>query len=380
MKNLEKSIKSIESFEEEIFHFSRNKSYKEFRNINNYQWVENKNWPFDAFRILNKVSIGNVFPGSFSLWWNNFKFHLGYKVIHKRGYKNLVGYLMLFPFTKKHSFPLMVDVIFFKRGGKYVVLFYLKENISSVFKVNIRYKDFVNEINQEVKSQQVANTINCDHVGTPKLKSFNLKGNLCYLEQELVSNCKSLKQLKLHKKNQVLKHVFNFIFEFYKKNGLKSVPLQTNAIDFDTVKETLIYHLKDDVILLQMKSIINKKKKMIYGRVHGDLCYNNILVNPEKIYIIDWGLSGEKYFCEDLIHKLMIVPREIKMKLFNDVIQYFNLDSNELYTLEEQLFLTVCIRLFKTITGNRNRMSSLFGDYVKMEKKVLIANNLMMIK
>lgn len=377
MKNSKKALKFVEDIEKKLFILSKTPSFKVYRNINDYQWIENRIWPIGAYRILKKVSIGNVFPASFSLWWNNLKFHFNYQIIHRRGYKNLIGYLVLYPFTKKNSYALLAQIIFFKRGGKYVVLFYLEnEGFPSIFKVNIRYKNFENEITQEIESQRIANSIQCSKVGTPKLKSFRLNEDIQYLEQELVLNCKSLKYIGLKQKHRILDQVFDFLFKFYKKNGLSSIYAITSTIDFNMVREALIFHLGDDSILNKMNIILKLKKKMIFGRVHGDLCYNNIIVSPEKIFIIDWGLSGEKYLCEDLIHKLMIIPNSIKSNLMKNVIDYFNFNVNELYSLEQQQFLTVCLRMFNRITIEKNRFNKSLGEYIKTEKNVLIANKL----
>lgn len=367
----------LQNFERTIFSLERKQVQKSFRNINKGQWIKNASWPIKANQILRKISLGNVYPGNFSLWFNNLKYHLGNKKVHRRGYKNLIGYLLLYPFVNQEELPLLADAVFFKRGGKYVVLFYAEKSIPSLFKVNVRYRKFKEEVTQEIKSHLIANSISHPFVGTPKLLSYKTESEYLYTEQELLFNCTNLKNLPTIEVPNRLKEVFDFMFEFYKQNGLQLKMIDNTHLDFDLIKKKVDIDFPFQEIVEKYLVLNKSAKKMIFGRVHGDLCYNNILVSDNKTYIIDWGLSREAFWAEDIIHKLIYLPYNLKVGVFSKIVSHFGFDSEEIFTLEEQQFLTVCNRVFQRIMMEGDRSSSFLKDYLLAEKKVLEANNLL---
>src|SRR5690554_6276006 len=150
-------LKGIESIEKELLNITEEIPSKTFRNINTYQWIQNTSWPLGAYRKLSKIPLGNVLPAHPKLWINNLRIFFGNKTLNKRGYKNLIGYHLLFPFAKKRRYKIYADAVFFKRGGKYAVLFYPQKK--SVFKVILSSKEkhrniHIPEFSREIQNQK----------------------------------------------------------------------------------------------------------------------------------------------------------------------------------------------------------------------------------
>lgn len=228
----------ISTIEKDLLKKSENTTPKSFRNINKNQWVVNANWPIGAYKILSTIPLGNVLPGHPKLWWNNVRVALGNKISTKRGYKNLIGYFFLYPFGKKKSFNINAEAIFFKRGEKYVVLFYTKKKSVIKLVLTNKQKHLLNlkkEFSQEISGQLIANKIDHPTVSTPKLISYEINNDLIFLEQELVINSRSSKYLSTSKSNAILKEVFDFMFEFYKYNTLELKPLESNHFDYSKI-------------------------------------------------------------------------------------------------------------------------------------------------
>lgn len=378
-----KKLKRIESIEKELLNITQETPPKTFRNINTYQWIQNAFWPLGAYRVLSKTPLGNVLPAHPKLWINNLRIFFGNKTLNKRGYKNLTGYLLLFPFVKKKQYKVLANAFYFKRGKRYVVLFYTSSSINSVFKVVTTSKtkhiyQFKQEFSLEIEGQKEANKIKHPTVFTPKLKSYQLEGEIIFIEQEFIPKSKSLKYLSVSKANQILEEVFDFMLEFYKKNKLELKKLKQITYDKEKIEFVLDYYQLDAKIIAKYESLIQQKKKLIYGKIHGDLHYENILYTKEKkVCIIDWGKFKDAYWVEETINGFIYFPENLVSDFFYKIKNHFAFDINEMYTVKEQQFLIVCQQLFKRVSNEQLKPNKYLSNYISEQFKILKGNNLL---
>lgn len=367
-------FQKIESFEKAVLHVSPNISSKAFRNINKNQWIEDSKWPIQAYKMLSKIPLGNVLPAHIFLWLRNIQVIFGNRKINKRGYKNLLGYLFLFPFTPKTELNIYANGIFFKRGGKYAVLFYTEKKV--VIKIILSTKHLPvlkEEFTREVKSLLLANKIHHEKVKTPLIKSYNLEGPTYFFEQELIENGKNLNYFTSSKMGQILNDVFDYMINFYKKNKL--ILREPKTQSFNRKKLQLyLRHFQMEFILEKYNILINKKKKMIYGRIHGDLHGENILHTNTFIYILDWEKSKEDYWAEEICNRFLFIPKSIITSVYRKLTTFFSFKEQDLYSVEDQQFIIICNRIFEKIEQSEIFENS--KDYIQSQQKILQGNNL----
>lgn len=376
---MNRKFNRIKSFEESFFKSSEDNPKGIFRNINKDQWIADVSWPFDAYKILSELPLGNVLPGHVKLWINNLRILLGNKNLNKRGYKNLTGYLLLFLFAKKKKLNIHAEAFFFKRNSKYVVLFYPKTK--SVIKVILstkthHLKQLKSEFSQEIEAQKLANEIIHPTVSSPKLISYNLNHTTPFLEQELISNGKSLKYLTLSKTEKIIATVFDFMFEFYKKNTFILKSLDVQKWDEEKILNVFeLYHL-DSKLIKRFNTLLSQQKKLIYGRIHGDLHLDNILQRKEKTFILDWGRSQDSFFAEETLNDFIYFPEELMNSVYSRLLIYFDFDSKDLYSLKEQQFLMVCCQIFDRIQAEEQLENDFLSSFLNTKFKILNGNNL----
>jgi thiamine kinase-like enzyme len=101
----------------------------------------------------------------------------------------------------------------------------------------------------------------------------------------------------------------------------------------DNCKKVILHFLKEDIELISQERITkhldtlkkyynDKKEKFRIKKtmIHGDLWWDNILVNNRKIKIIDWLESSEQDYCRDLAQLKIGTLDEV---LDNNESQYF---------------------------------------------------------
>src|SRR5690606_18116077 len=98
------------------------------------------------------------------------------------------------------------------------------------------------------------------------------------------------------------------------------------------------------IILSVFKRLYSKEKKMILCRIHGDLNHSNILSNKDKICIIDWGKSKHHYLFRDLDNSSLNTE-----PIYEQFIKMSGLNSANIYSYNEQLFLEVFIEVCRLI-------------------------------
>lgn len=368
------NFQKIESFEKDVLKISFNSPIKIFRNINRNQWIENSKWPSDAYKTLSEIPLGNVLPAHIILWLRNIQVIFGNKRVNKRGYKNLWGYLLLFPFSKKNPLNIQANGIFFKRGGKYAVLFYTdKKEVIKVILSTKHLSSLKEEFKREVETLLFVNKIHHEKVKTPFIKSFNLKGPKYFFVQELIQNGKSLNYSTPSIMETVLKDVFDYMIEFYKKNKFMLLEPKIQNLNW---KKTHLYlhHFKIEFILEKYRALINENKKMIYGKIHGDLHGDNILYTDTSIYILDWEKSIEDYWVEEICNRFLFIPKPIITSVYKKLINLFSFKEQAIYSVEEQQFIIICNRIFETIEQSKTIEDS--KAYIRTQRNILLGNNL----
>jgi len=133
----------------------------------------------------------------------------------------------------------------------------------------------------------------------------------------------------------VYEDVFDFMLMFYIKCGIKTVSLSDKNFEIDEVLQHIETLKNGADILKKVKELKSKNKRLLQTCVHGDLSLNNILIDKNKtIWIIDWGESDEEYLAKDFKNDNFDTSL-----LYNTIVNQLSLDKNELYSLEDQIFI-----------------------------------------
>lgn len=138
--------------------------------------------------------------------------------------------------------------------------------------------------------------------------------------------------------------IYNFMIDFYFFNDLKLVFFNERNIDHNVFNDNIVF--KKEVIQIY-NSILNKRKKLLYGTIHGDLRENNILIDFEKnICLIDFEKTCEDY----------LVLEIRKEEYFTKIINRLEEDKGTIYSFKEQLFLTEYLRVYRNIVLKSNKV------------------------
>lgn len=368
MKLKELDLKTILRVEQHSF--SNNKSAKNNKYINPAKglWLKQKEWPFKSYALLSKVSGISSFPEKkLKLWLLMF--------LGKRKSKNVLGFFFNLPFLKSYECPIAADVYFNKHN--FGILLYINNTNSRVLKFNLTENiDYANrKLGNEVMSQKIANTVIHDKVSTPRLEAVYTEADLYCFEQELII-AKDLNSLSINTIKNIFIEVFDFMFEFYKLAGvfLRS-PKENKFIGHTFVNEYISRFEDGDKLVKVFKTILLKNKKMFWGRVHGDLSLNNILLDKnQKIWIIDWGKSEERYLAKDLRSSNYEASN-----LYSKIIKHFNFERNCVYSLNEQIFIEDFTELSRLVYINitREYNNPSFPEIVKSSIKRLLKNSIL---
>lgn len=246
-------------------------------------------------------------------------------------------------YNKKICLPFNSDVVFIKKN--FFISLKIQGKKQYVIKIS-RTKAGFNKIIHEKNALILANQINHSIVKTPKVLNFKNDHNENYIIEEYIKgrNLKSIGKIALR---ELYSNVFNYMEKFYFKSEIKLKPFEEPYIDFKEKIYPVIEQKKHGKEVLKLFSkIYNPSKKMLFGKIHGDLSHNNILITDNKeIVIIDWDRSLDNYILLDL--KSSIYNTQ---PIFEDIYNRFDSDmQNSIYSYDEQLFLITFYSLEKYI-------------------------------
>lgn len=355
MKFIEQDLKMIVRIEKYLFPEDTYLISNNYINPNNSLWIKYSRWPFESYNLLKKVSGIKAFPDRKIKYWI-------LSFLGKRNIKQTLGLFFKLPFQPKLELPMIADFYFNKPNLG--ILLYVNHTNARVLKFcKMSLFDLTkNKLLDEIKSQKIANKIINENVKTPLLKAVYSKDDLFCFEQELIL-AKDLHCFANSKVIEIYKRVFEFMFEFYKNSNviLKS-PEESAFIGHDFVDEYLFKIDGGANLINSFKRILLKNKKMLWGRTHGDLSLNNILIDKDNyIWIIDWGESRDHYLAKDLRSSNYDASQ-----LYENIVDFFNFDSKNLYTLQEQIFIQDYTELSRQIYNHivKNRVNDSFNKIV----------------
>lgn len=292
--SIEKNIKTILYIEKKVLGIAYSDVAKKYVNPENYLWIKKVKWPFASFALLSKVSGISAFPEKRLKYWLSVFKNKG------RGIKKRIGVFLKLPFEKVIMLPLNADFYFDK--DCFGILLYINQQHPVVVKFN-QWADVesFNKIIRETKGLSIANTIVHDKVKTPQLIKSHSEGKICFFEQELIF-AKDLHSLPEKEQNKIYNEIFDFMYQVYKHSGVK---LESPKKTGDTITNAVELYLNNiangQKIVEKYKKLMNEDKKMLVGRIHGDLSLNNILTSKRRnvFWIIDWGESEIDYLAKD---------------------------------------------------------------------------------
>ncbi len=276
--------------------------------------------------------------------------------------QKLFGNLIVWRFLSSMKFNVIADVVFLK--GSRIILMYLHKENPSLIKI------FSNERNYNIEKEGLllANNISHKKVAVPKLKYNYAKDKLFFIEQELIFSAKAIRFSGRTKINEIFGEVMGFMFDFYKLAGVRLChPSEFMIQRFDEV-ERYLNTTNGDTSLRIFKDLVQRNKKLLVGKRHGDLNVDNILYdkNRDFIYIIDWGESMDGFLIWDL-YKGGAKRAAIMVE---EICTHFGFRQENLYSIEEQMYIDTFVKLLKKIEKRFNQ-GNLNPSLTKEEKHLL---------
>jgi len=350
--NVKENVDKITIIESEILnHTIPNLINNTYSNYDNFLWIKSTSWPFGYYKNFSKISGINAFPDKNLKNW--------IKVIKNKGkgIKKRIGLFLRIPFMKKEKWP--VNANFYFNKVNFGILIYC-DSVKKVVKFNqtnhIEYASL--KIQNEVESLKKANAIQHDVVYTPMLLNYYNKDGILFFEQDLVIG-KDLHHFSEAKVLQAYNSVFDFMFLYYKSWGVKATPIIIKEyINNPIVEKYFCEFNKGEELLQKFKEISKQNKKMLIGRIHGDLSLNNILIDKNnKVIILDWGESSEEYLSKD-----MKEHKRNTTYLYNQIVKDNNFVKDELYNLSDQIFVGIFDELSKLLYNHY--VNKVFDPYL----------------
>jgi len=352
---------------ENLYYNNSKPSGKEFKIINKECYIANSKWPFQLIGKIRKFSEIIPFPFLNIKVIINFTKEVLRGKINTTKIKHFLGLVLLWPSYRKIRLFIHSDLIYLKRG--FTIL------INEQEKIVIKYNDNLNQfafdsMQREYSSQLIANNIIDDYITTPKIISQHSLDNLFSYSQEFIIG----KNLHIYDNATIeltYKKIFDFLYKFYKQNGIQLVSHKDNEFLFhEHVEKFLIQHFpKFRSLIYRFNEIDQKNKLMFYGKVHGDLSLNNVIIDSHgNIYLIDWGKSKPHYLANDLK-----CSNYDANDLFNRMINENKINYMDIYSLKEQIFIERFIEINR-LTYNRIKRGYKNQDYFNLIDTII--NNL----
>src|SRR5690554_240406 len=319
--SIKENINRIIYIEKSLLDHTESFYLKKHKNYNNFLWIKSSGWPIGYYKKLSKISGISAFPEKSLNVWLQVLRNKG------KGFKKRIGLFLRIPFMKKDKLGIGADFYFNKVN--FGILIYCDNIIKRVIKFNqtnnLEYAR--HKIENEVESLKKSNSITHNIVYTPKFKNYYDKDGIIFFEQELILG----KDLHHLSKNQVLKiydDVFNFMYLYYMKYKIKAEHIINKEHLTNPIVERHFCKLNNgEEILKRFREILKINKKMLIGRIHGDLSFNNILIDKNnKVIILDWGESSEEYLSKD-----MKEHKRNTTYLYNQIVKDNNFVKDELY-------------------------------------------------
>lgn len=267
--------------------------------------------------------------------------------------ETIFGLIAFWFFLKTKEINTEADLIFIKPN--FIILVHNKKN-KYVLKIS-RTEIGNHRLKNEVKSLNIAGNINYQNVSIPKLiddKSYSAQP---FIKENFIKG-KNLTEVNSKEYNAIYDRVFGFITEFYFNSGIKLC--DANAVHFtndDAINKIISSKKFGKDIISTFINLKKSNKKLFWSRIHGDLGYNNILLDENSnISIIDWEKSKETFIMMDL--KISLYDTQ---QIFEKILQRFKTNNNhtdEIYSYNEQMFLVLYLDLCQFIENaiNRNRL------------------------
>lgn len=225
------------------------------------------------------------------------------------------------------------DILIDKKSKKVTKI--SKSNIGNeLLESEVNYLTIINQF--IISKQQV--------VKVPKLLNhYKIKENLFVFEEEYFEG-NEVWNLSKSDLEIVNDSIYNFMIDFYFFNNLKLVLFNEKEIKHNVFNDNIDF--KKEVILIYNR-ILNQRKKMLYGTIHGDLRENNILIDLKKnICLIDFEKTCEDY----------LVLEIRKEEYYTKIINRLEEDKGTIYSFKEQLFLTEYLRVYRSVILKSNKV------------------------
>lgn len=328
-----------------------------------YLWIKKTPWPFGAYKKLSKVSGISAFPDTRISTWLAVVRQKG------KGIKKRIGLFCRYPFESPTFASINADFYFDK--NYFGILLYLKDARAIVVKfIQKEDEESILQIRREAESLKMANKVQHPVVKTPELLMSHFRDGLFFFEQDLIHG-DDLHFLSAEELSNVYKHVFDFMFLWYNDRGVSCVLPKKEEDVITYIRNAQEVKVKDD-LLLRYETLLKKEKKMLLGRIHGDLWLNNILVDNKKklIWLIDWGESGIDYLAKDFKNNMGEASA-----FFSRIIEYWKFKTEDLYDLREQIFIAEFDVLSSLIRNHliEQRHDSYFASKLKTSLERLVA-------
>lgn len=281
-------------------------------------------------------------------------------------FSELVGIGFNWYFLKTVYLPLRADIIYGRMPS--IVLIYASLDKKKVVKVAVTKWGKI-QMKSEIESQRLASSITSKDVFIPSVLKECHDDSMDYsIEEYFPGNKLSFKDKKTLEANY--HKVFRFLMEFYLINPIELQYLsESKFLNHDFVEEFIQNQGQGESVISIFKRLSSEKKQMILCRIHGDLSHANVLLNSDKISIIDWGKSKLHYLSQELDNSSYDTE-----DFYKEFVIRAKIEENKVYSYKEQLFLGRFIEMSRRIHNRikRKTIDAPLYHWVKSQNELLI--------
>jgi tRNA A-37 threonylcarbamoyl transferase component Bud32 len=267
-----------------------------------------------------------------------------------------------------------------------------KGEVNRVYNVKHKTDNYIFRLNSEKELPRFKKEAWCckeaSYIGIPQpqLVSMGVKNKTAYMMLDFIEgqNGKDINENK--------DYIWKIIGTYAKKlnsiltKGFGESMISPGTFD-DDWSRYLIYNIDSlnpndkllelNVITLGQSQFIKeifsqlKKKSFRFGLIHGDLSLENVIINNDKVTLIDWGVAESTIVPHMEIVDLLQNQLSDTSLLFNSFLQGYGMDRNEYESIKPEIEVFTLLQAIDKLRWAIDRKPEMINEFSAKVKALI---------
>ena len=372
-------VEVIQDIENDIFG-EKAKKVQEYRQFGHWI-IQNKSWPFQILKTVHNIPGLQVTPTLNPKLWKG--------QINAKDWGSIAGPFLGWHLGFRMEASLRTDAFYLHQ---YLVSIYNSEQLVAKTGIYVGARKMI--IREAENLMWLHSNImkGSGNVYIPKILTSKLDRQYPFFVQNLISGRTIMETLfPLEKRLKVINRWLNvmekvlvFLWDVYETYGISLKPLnevypklyELNDLSLE-IEGRLDYECRKEILCTfeSAKQIIEKNMLLPCSFIHNDLSSKNIIIDQNKIWLIDWGSSKLGAIIEDQDNIIeMSAGNKYLLRL---VYQKMNQSAGaKVYSIQEQQFLNKVNLIFSLLRTNESHKlkkinySKRISSYYSLESRI----------